>query len=108
MAGKYLVTICLIHHLKGGRVDSLNETKRILKDGGKLIVSSWAREQERWDLNEDEQDLIVPWTKEDGEKVDRFYHLYRLEELKHDAEEAGFTVKEYFNYRGNNYVIAEK
>ncbi|MFW6176290.1 MAG: class I SAM-dependent methyltransferase [Thermoplasmatota archaeon] len=103
-----VVYIAAIHHLKTGRINSLKETNRILKTGGKMIVSSWAREQERWDLNEDEQDVIVPWTREDGKKIERFYHLYRLEELKTDVENAGFYITTYFHSKGNNYVIAEK
>ncbi len=102
------VYIAAIHHLKKGGVESLEETKRILKSGGKLIVSSWAREQDRWDLEEDEQDVIVPWTREDGEVIERFYHLYRLEELKDDVKKSGFRIIESFYSKGNNYVIAEK
>jgi len=102
------VYIAAIHHLEYGRVKSLEETKRILKTGGKLIVSSWAREQDRWDLDEEEQDVIVPWTREDGKKIERFYHLYRLNELKNDVVLAGFKVDDFFHSKGNNYVIAEK
>ncbi len=102
------VYIAAIHHLEYGRVKSLEETKRILKTGGKLIVSSWAREQDRWDLDDEEQDVIVPWTREDGKKIERFYHLYRLNELKNDVVLAGFKVDDFFHSKGNNYVIAEK
>lgn len=102
------VYIAAIHHLKKGRVKSLKETNRILKKKGKLIISSWAREQERWDLDKDEQDVIVPWTREDGEKIERFYHLYRLDELRDDVKKANFKIIDFFQSKGNNYVIAEK
>jgi len=100
--------IAAIHHLKNGRIKSLKETRRILRSKGKMIVSSWARENERWDIPEEKQDVIVPWTREDGKKIERFYHLYRLEELKNDVENAGFKLEDYFHSKGNNYVIAEK
>ncbi|MFW5927710.1 MAG: class I SAM-dependent methyltransferase [Thermoplasmatota archaeon] len=102
------IYIAAIHHLQEGRVQSLKETRRILKPSGNMIVSSWAREQDRWDLEEDEQDVIVPWTREDGEIIDRFYHLYRLEELRDDVKKAGFRIIEFFHSKGNNYVITEK
>lgn len=102
------IYIAAIHHLKVGRVESLEETRRILKPGGRMIVTSWAREQERWDIEKDEQDIIVPWTKEDGNKIERFYHLYRLDELKDDVKMADFKIIDSFHSKGNNYVIAEK
>ncbi len=102
------IYIAAIHHLSNGRVKSLEESKRILKDGGKILISSWAREQERWDLEEDESDIIVPWNKPDGTVIDRFYHLYRLCELADDVEESGLKVLKKFRSKGNNYVIAQK
>ena len=102
------IYIAAIHHLQEGRVQSLKETRRILKTSGNMMVSSWAREQDRWELDEDEQDVIVPWTREDGEIINRYYHLYRLEDLKEDVEKAGFRIIESFYSKGNNYVIAEK
>ncbi len=103
-----VIFIAAIHHLKEGRVKSLREAKRVLKDHGRILVSSWAREQERWDLEEDEQDVIVPWHMEDGEVIERFYHLYRLDELEEDVNKSGLEVIKTFHSKGNNYVEAEK
>ena len=102
------IYIAAIHHLKKGRFDSLLETRRILKSGGRLIVSSWARELDRWDLDKDEQDVMVPWTREDGKIIERFYHLYRLDELKEEVKKADFKIIDFFHSKGNNYVIAKK
>jgi len=103
-----IIYIATIHHLKEDRVKSLNEARRVLQDSGKILVSSWARELDRWDLDEEEQDVIVPWHREDGEIIDRFYHLYRLKELRKDVEKAGFEVVKAFHSKGNNYVEAKK
>lgn len=103
-----IIYIATIHHLKRDRVESLREAKRVLKGGGKILVSSWARELDRWDLEEEERDVIVPWHREDGEVIDRFYHLYRLEELEEDVKKSGLEVSEAFHSKGNNYVEAEK
>ncbi|MBS3790314.1 MAG: class I SAM-dependent methyltransferase, partial [Candidatus Thermoplasmatota archaeon] len=75
-----IIYIATIHHLKQGRVQSLKESKRILDDGGRILVSSWARELDRWDLEREERNVVVPWHREDGEVIERFYHLYRLGE----------------------------
>ncbi len=101
-----VIYIAAIHHLKKGRVQSLKEAKRVLKKGGKIQVSSWARELDRWDLDEEEQDVLVPWHREDGEVIDRFYHLYRLEELEEDVRKSGLSVEKVFRSKGNNYVTA--
>ncbi len=103
-----LIFIAAIHHLKEGRIQSLKEAKRVLKKGGTIQVSSWARELDRWDLEEEKQDVVVPWHREDGEVIDRFYHLYRLEELEEDVQHSGLHVERAFHSKGNNYVIAEK
>ncbi len=103
-----IIYIATIHHLKQDRVDSLKEARKVLKEGGKILVSSWARELDRWDLEDDEQDLIVPWHREDGEIIDRFYHLYHLDELSEDVRKSGLKVIEAFHSKGNNYVKAEK
>ena len=103
-----MIYIATIHHLKQGRVKSLYEARRVLKEGGRILVSGWARELDRWDLEEEEQDVIVPWHREDGEVIDRFYHLYRLDELREDVSDSGLKVIDAFHSKGNNYVEAEK
>ncbi len=103
-----VIYIAAIHHLKNERVKSLKESKRVLKESGDILISAWARELDRWDLKEEEQDVIVPWHREDGEIIDRFYHLYRLDELKEDVEESGLEVVDAFHSKGNNYVEARK
>ncbi len=102
------IYIAAVHHLSNNRVKSLEESKRILKSGGKILISSWAREQDRWDLEGNESDINVPWNKPDGTVVDRYYHLYRLDELANDVEKSGLKVLRKFRSKGNNYVIAQK
>ncbi len=103
-----VIYIAAIHHLKSGRVESLEETKRVLKPGGRVLVSSWARELDRWNLDEGEKDVFVPWHREDGKVVKRFYHLYTLDELENDVKSANLDIVEKFRSKGNNYVEAEK
>ncbi len=100
--------IASIHHLKKGRVESLRECKRVLKEGGELLVSSWSRESDRWDIPDDQRDVMVPWTRDDGEVFQRYYHLYTLKELKCDVKTAGMRVEDRFLSSDNNYVRAVK
>ena len=101
-----LICIAVIHHLRDLRVEALKEMRRVLNIGGKILISVWARELERWDLEENERDTMVPWHREDGTIIDRFYHLYTLDELVNDVEMGGFTVTYKYRSGGNNYVEA--
>ncbi len=100
--------IATIHHLSEGRVESVREARRVLKPGGRILVSAWAREQDRWDLEGDKKDLMVPWHLENGRVVDRYYHLYTLDELTEDIEKAGIELVNAFNSNNNNYVEGRK
>ncbi len=103
-----VIYIATIHHLSEDRVDSLKEAKRVLKPGGRILVSAWAREQDRWELEEGESDVLVPWHLEDGRIVDRYYHLYTLDELADDVEKADIKLVEAFDSNNNNYVEGRK
>lgn len=103
-----IIYIATIHHLKKGRVKSLKEAKRVLKPGGVILISSWARELDRWDLEKDQRDVIVPWHREDGEVIERYYHLFTLDGLKTEVEKSGLSILEAFHSGGNNYVKGKK
>ncbi|MFO8109993.1 MAG: class I SAM-dependent methyltransferase [Thermoplasmata archaeon] len=100
--------IAAIHHLREGKVRSLKECKRILRTDGKLLVSSWSRESDRWDIPDKKREVIVPWTRDDGVVFERYYHLYTLDELEEDVIKSGLQVEESFLSGENNYVIAVK
>ncbi len=100
--------IAAIHHLREGRVDSLKECKRVLKARGTLLISSWSRESNRWNIPDEQRDVNVPWTREDGTVFQRYYHLYTLKELTEDVLRAGLTVNESFLSGDNNYIKAVK
>lgn len=101
-----VIYIATIHHLKDGRVGSLKEAKRVLRPEGRILISSWARELDRWDLEKEESEVLVPWHREDGEIIDRFYHLYTLDQLEKDVVKSGLSVSRTFRSGGNNYIEA--
>ncbi len=99
-----VVCIAVIHHLKKNRTDCVKEIRRVLKSDGRALISTWAREQDRWELEEDQRDVMVPWHLEDGTVVQRFYHLYTLEELVEEVKRGELKVIRAYNSGGNNYV----
>ncbi len=119
----YLATV---HHLpREDRLRSMMEVKRVLRPGGRLIVSAWALFQPRFFgkmfhmlLNplrgRELGDVTVPWRRR-GRVYRRYYHLFTRRELESLVEEAGLRiVRSYgrsFKYRWfaeNHVVVAEK
>ncbi len=119
----YLATI---HHLpREDRLRSLIEVRRVLKEGGRLIVSAWALFQPRFFkkipgmllnplMGRELGDVYVPWRTRRG-TFQRYYHLFTRGELEGLVKRAGLKiVSSYgrsFKYRWfaeNHVVIAEK
>lgn len=110
--------IAAFHHLPTEelRVHALHEMKRVLKPGGKVILtnwnaqSNWAKKKLKtggWKLGENNEHLIVPWKNIKGEiKGLRHYWLLTPEHLEKIARQVGFTVEEqYFVSRGEKVEI---
>ncbi len=118
--------IAVFHHIPGKAVrrEFLNETKRALKTGGKLILSVWYLWQKDtfWRLlfkftlkklvgksELDFFDIMEPW----GKISERYFHNFRKRELKRLVEKCGFETENFFVLkRGPNnknlVVIARK
>lgn len=110
--------IATLHHLRGElRLRSLVEVRRVLKDGGKAVISVWAlfqprffKEFPRMFLNfvrgRGFRDTYVPWRK--GDKVLlRYYHLFTRSEFLSLLEEAGFSEVEYHKSSFKSKFFAE-
>lgn len=77
-----VISIAVIHHLPKhqDRIDSVNQMIKVLKPGGKLLISVWAIEQtldHRFQLIEN-NDYLVLWGKE---RLPRYYHLFSKSEI---------------------------
>lgn len=77
-----VLCVAALHHLpsREGRLAALDETARVLRDGGEALVSVWAIEHPRFDGVRDEirasgGDFCVPWRRGDEER-DRYYHIH--------------------------------
>ena len=86
-----VISIAVIHHLstKERRLEMLKEIIRILKVGGKSLITAWATEQTHTksllkatkisDLN----DWLIPWEDKKNNKISqRFYHLIEKNEFE--------------------------
>lgn len=119
-------SIAVLHHIpsKELRLKFLEEAKRVLKPNGLLVLTAWYfwREWHAWQsligsftpklfrLSKlDFKDIWEPWKRM---RIDRYYHCFTINELKHLVEKAGFTVREIGILqkagRRNIYLVAGK
>lgn len=102
------VYVATLHHLpdRGRRRQSLNELARVLRDGGRALVSAWSTESDRFDAGDAAEgfDTTVAWTLPGGETVPRFYHIYAPDEFDADLAASDLTVEDSYVSSGNCYA----
>jgi ubiquinone/menaquinone biosynthesis C-methylase UbiE len=106
----FVLFVASLHNIRGrdNRIQALKEVRRVLKKGGKVFITVWARWQDRWRYyffkemvmvpinlfrGKEFGDILVPW-KRNGMNLSRFYHLYARRELEKDSMNAGFIIEE--------------
>ena len=103
--------IATLHHLpdEETRRQALSEMKRILKPGGRVLMTNWnlysdsaqkTVEKGKWQQNEGE--FVVPWMNPEGKTLgERYYYGFTPEYLDKICSEAGFVVEEnYYSKKG--------
>jgi len=75
------------------RMKSLKELYRVLKPDGKAVIRVWSRNQKR--IKNRPVESYVPWTVGKN-KIDRYYYIYTMSELRGEIEAAGFVVLDSF------------
>ena len=110
----YGICIATYHHLDNDddRKKALYEMYRVLKTGGKVLLTVWAMEQDKESTfrfhNSDE---MVPWkSRDDGIIYLRYYHIYRNQELVEEINRLCplFKILEVEWELGNWVVVLEK
>lgn len=115
-----LICIAVLHHLstEERRKTAIKELTRILKPGGRMLIEVWSYEASfgtRFkfeQINEmEEQDKFLPWNSRDTEKMEnrqRYYHLFKKEEIMELVQTETLELQECFLDHGNWFLILKK
>ena len=99
-----ILSIASFHHLKtvDRRKLALHEMRRILKPGGKVLLSVWSinQPQKTRRIFTNYCDVMVPWDQK-GTIYSRYYYIFQIDELKNLIVEAGFMIKSHVWNCGN-------
>lgn len=108
------VFVAALHNVPGqqNRLAALAELARVLRPGGRALVTVWSRWRAGWvrhflaemphhaigDAHGAFGDTLVPW-ETDGGVVARYYHFYSRPELRADCEAVGLRVERLWGER---------
>jgi tRNA (uracil-5-)-methyltransferase TRM9 len=114
----HAICIAVIHHLSSEerRLKALNELCRIVKKGGRILISVWGFEanvqtrslKSKLLYDNLSHDQIVTWKRKDGEKFNRYYHFFTREEIVSLCEKTGMKILTVIDEAKNWKVILEK
>uniref|UniRef100_A0A6C0D9Y9 Methyltransferase type 11 domain-containing protein n=1 Tax=viral metagenome TaxID=1070528 RepID=A0A6C0D9Y9_9ZZZZ len=107
-----IICIATYHHLDNDdeRKQSLLEMYRVLKVGGKLLLSVWAMEQPENSLYKfRSSDEMVSWKLGNTTHL-RYYHIYKENDLEKEIKLFSplFNIESVFYDSGNWYTILSK
>ena len=104
------VDLCLyvatLHHVptRSARQRSLADLARVLQRGGSALISCWSVTHDKFDADTG-HDRWVDWTLPDETVVERFYHIFDLEEFTTELEASPLAVQRTYEASGNCYGI---
>ena len=109
------ISIAVIHHFStpAMRLQAVLELHRVLKPNGLALIYVWAKEQTERTF--EAQDVLVPWhlqqegeKSEQGEVLQRFYHVFVQGELEKLVQEAGLQVARSYYDHSNWCVVCKR
>ena len=103
-----LLVIAMVHHLQTtGRQQVYAECARLLSPAGRGLISVWAVDHPRFDATAG-FDALIPWTRPDGERIDRYYHIFDTQEFLTELEASPLQVEAIFLEAGNLFAIISR
>ncbi len=118
----YVFCVAVLHHLPGAdlRLKALRQLKNKVAEDGRVIISVWALlEQQKyrkliwkfWLLKllgknkMDFGDILFEWIGTKRIMSKRYYHAFRMGELKKLCKKAGFKIEEDYNDKFSYYLV---
>lgn len=101
------IYVATIHHLpsEGQRRGSLNELARVLASDAPVLISTWSVTHDRFD-DVEPGDRLIPWTLPNGDRLDRYYHLYDLDSFRTTLSASQLQVERVWEEGGNCWALA--
>ena len=105
------ICIAVIHHLSSeeNRIKALMEMKRLVKPGGKILISVWSINQPqktRRSFNNYGNNIVL-WNNY-GKVYERYYYIFKLDEIKNLIKKTGFNIINYQYACGNEIFTLMK
>lgn len=99
-----IICIAVLHHLSNpqNRLTAILEMKRVLKPNGKILLSVWSKNQPsktRRTFNSYGNNIVL-WNN-NGKIYERYYYIFKIDELKQLFMQAGLIIKNHKYDCGN-------
>ena len=106
-----IICIAVLHHLstEENRVKALLEMKRLIKQDGKILLSVWSINQPkktRRSFNNYGNNIVL-WNNF-GKIFERYYYIFKLDEIKNLIKKAGLSIINYEYSCGNEIFTLMK
>ena len=106
-----IICIAVLHHLstQESRFTALLEMKRLVKSGGKILLSVWSINQPqktRRKFNNYGNNIVL-WNSY-GKIYERYYYIFKLDEIKNLIKKVGLVIIEYEYNCGNEIFTLMK
>jgi ubiquinone/menaquinone biosynthesis C-methylase UbiE len=106
-----IICIAVFHHLSSddNRIHALLEMKRLIKCGGKILLSVWSINQPqktRKNFNNYGNNIVL-WNNF-GKIYERYYYIFKLDEIRNLIKKAGLNIIDYQYSCGNEIFTLMK
>ena len=106
-----IICIAVFHHLSTTetRIQALLEMKRLVKPGGKILLSTWSINQPqktRRTFNNYGNNIVL-WNSY-GKLYERYYYIFKLDEIKELIKRVGLIILNYDYSCGNEIFTLMK